>query len=96
MLDPDHETLAEELYQAGTILWVGPAHLAVGASSKAEAALHKAIDRRVVTIVCSEDDRYHTGVPGSRLHLSSGPGAFLEYMERLSLPGITLLDPAVS
>jgi 3-phosphoglycerate kinase/phosphohistidine swiveling domain-containing protein len=94
VLQPDQGDLSRDLDDAGTVLWAGPAHIAEGATTEGEAALRRAIDRGVLTVVCSEEDRYRPGVPGSRLHLSSGPRAFLEYMERMSLPGITMLDPA--
>lgn len=93
-LNPDQEDLAGYLDGARTVLWAGPAHIAEGATTEAEAALRRAVDRGALAVVCGEEDRYRPGVPGSRLHLSSGPGAFLEYMERLSLPGVTMLDPA--
>jgi 3-phosphoglycerate kinase len=60
-----------------------------------EEALHRAIRRRgAMTVVCSEEEKQLAELNGPGFHLSSGPRAFLEYLERLSLPGITALDPS--
>lgn len=59
-----------------------------------EAALGEAIGKAELTVICSETEKQYAGLGGPRLHISSGPRAFLEYLERLSLPGITALDPA--
>jgi len=48
----------------------------------------------VRTIICSEEDKRFGSLAPPNAHVSSGPRAFLEYLERLSLPGITALDPS--
>ena len=100
--------LAKQLAMARTILWSGPAGLAgfahegriagrEGTSSVVHPlhveALHGALRRGVFTVVCSEEEKQLTDLDCPSLHLSTGPRAFLEYLERLSLPGITALDP---
>ncbi len=57
-------------------------------------ALHDALCDATLTVVCSEEEKQYSGLVGPGLHLSKGPRAFLEYLERLSLPGITALDPS--
>jgi 3-phosphoglycerate kinase/phosphohistidine swiveling domain-containing protein len=102
----DPADLVRCLDLAHSVLWSGPAKLA-GYSGHAAAAaeggaipeahiqaLHRAIRRGSLVVVCSEDEKYLAASHGQRFHLSSGPRAFLEYLERLSLPGITALDPA--
>ena len=99
------ETLPLRLGGAETILWFGAAQLARlgsdaalgdsrAALASAVASLPAAARRGVRVIVCSEEDRGFAAPPGLNLHISSGPRAFAEYLERLSLPGITALDPA--
>ena len=105
--DPDAcaGALAARLESAKTILWFGSARLArpeAGAGdgpagpalATATASLHAAIKKGVRVIVCSEEDRGYAAPPGLNLHISSGPRAFTEYLERMSLPGITALDPS--
>ncbi len=84
--------LAEALSKAGTVLWVGPAS-AYG-SLDAEACLAAAAARGARVVVCCDEYRYRLPSPASGIHYSSGPRAFLEYLERLSLPGVTALDQA--
>ena len=101
--------LAEYCGNAGTILWAGeaglqsycndgglrPAGSPAGAQPPASVlALHNAMRRGVRTIICSEEDKRFGGLAPPNAHVSSGPRAFLEYLERLSLPGITVLDPS--
>lgn len=99
------ETLAMRLGGAETILWFGAAQLArfgsdaaLGdsrdVSTAAAASLHAAARRGIRVIVCSEEDRDAPPPAGTNIHVSSGPRAFAEYLERLSLPGITALDPS--
>ncbi|PKL07123.1 MAG: phosphoglycerate kinase [Spirochaetae bacterium HGW-Spirochaetae-9] len=92
--------LARLLPMARTVLWSGPAGLAefahggsLDALAPHVAALHKALRKGIFTVVCSEEEKQLTDLRCPSLHLSTGPRAFLEYMERLSLPGITVLDP---
>jgi 3-phosphoglycerate kinase/phosphohistidine swiveling domain-containing protein len=104
VIQPRDGELEEALDGAATILWSGASGLTGSGQTQTDlpdpaaaagvSALKRAIDRNIPVVVCSAADRYGSGVPGSRLHLSSGPAAFLEYLERLSLPGITVLDPA--
>jgi 3-phosphoglycerate kinase len=101
--------LSRRLDKARTILWSGPAGLASlkkGAREESKAclavhalALHRAARRGAVIVVCSEEEKQLGGQAfgtqrAQGLHISTGPRAFLEYLERLSLPGITALDPA--
>jgi 3-phosphoglycerate kinase/phosphohistidine swiveling domain-containing protein len=98
------DRLAVDLYEAGTILWSGPAGLdektLSGKASTSKggplAPIHEAFHRALGTtrfaVVCSEEEKQYSELAGPRLHLSKGPRAFLEYLERLSLPGITALD----
>ncbi|TXT50285.1 MAG: pyruvate orthophosphate dikinase [Spirochaetes bacterium] len=98
--------LAEDLSGSGTILWSGPAGLDEKSLSCLEtqaspapkdphvAALHEALCGAALTVVCSEEEKQYSELAGPGIHLSKGPRAFLEYLERLSLPGITALDPA--
>lgn len=98
------ELLARKLDGAKTILWSGQAHLEElipGPENRTQrniaadkTALHKAIRRGALTIVCSEEEKQSDIPDFLNLHISSGPRAFLEYLERLSLPGITALDPS--
>jgi 3-phosphoglycerate kinase/phosphohistidine swiveling domain-containing protein len=90
--------------KAGGILWSGSAGLeylsGAGASPRRgllevhQKALHRAIRGAVFTVVCSEKEKQLAGLSLPGLHVSTGPSAFLEFLERLSLPGITALDPA--
>ncbi len=90
--------------KAGGILWSGPARLdflaATGKKPERsdrevhQKALHRAIREGVFTVVCSEREKQLAGLALPGLHISTGPSAFLEFLERLSLPGITALDPA--
>jgi 3-phosphoglycerate kinase/phosphohistidine swiveling domain-containing protein len=90
--------------KAGGILWSGPARLdflagagaAKGRSPREvhQKALHRAIREGVFTVICSEKEKQYAGLNLPGLHISTGPSAFLEFLERLSLPGITALDPA--
>jgi len=84
--------LAEALTGAGTILWVGSAS-AYG-DLDAEGLLAASAARGTQAIVCGDEYRYRLPTPASGIHFSSGPRAFLEYLERLSLPGVTALDQA--
>ena len=97
---PSEAELKEALDGAGTVLWSGASGLSDDGWSEPDAsgdpvaaALGRAAARNASVVVCSATDRYGRGAPGSRLHLSSGPAAFLEFLERLSLPGVTALDP---
>lgn len=104
MLDFERR-LAESCGDARTILWAGGAELrtyvkagtanvASAADAPSAADLHDAMRRGVRTIICSEEDKGYGGLAPRNTHVSSGPRAFLEYLERLSLPGITALDPS--
>lgn len=96
--------LARRMDEARTILWSGPAGLAsysvdVDASALApppvhEQALYRALRQPKLVVVLSEEEKQMTDIRSPGLHLSSGPRAFLEYLERLSLPGIMALDPS--
>ena len=57
-------------------------------------ALHRAVRRGAFTVICSETERDSEIPDMPSLHVTTGPRAFLEFMERFSLPGITALDPA--
>lgn len=106
--DGDHpknmDHFIEQVDKAKAILWASPASLSVfaggGARQKRSGppphieALHRAIRRQVVSVVCHEEERRFSDLSLPGLHVSTGPRSFLEYLERLSLPGITLLDPA--
>jgi 3-phosphoglycerate kinase/phosphohistidine swiveling domain-containing protein len=94
----EYSQLLHRIAEAGTILWSGPAGLSEidGAGETRDPliqALRSAVSRGALLVVCSETEKHiaKPHVPG--LHISSGPSAFLEYLERLSLPGITALDP---
>jgi len=65
-----------------------------GAGAPHVRALHRAIRKGTFIVVCSEEEKQLGELGSPALHLSSGPRAFLEYLERLSLPGITALDPS--
>ena len=96
--------ISRNLDAAGTILWSGPARLEEYATDPAaargkplaahEKALHRALRRSAFAVVCSEEEKQFAYLGGQGFHLSTGPRAFLEYIERLSLPGITALDPS--
>ena len=99
----DPGDLVLSLNEARSVLWSGPAGLDGYGGAATEAgqlpgahvqALHRAIRKGSLVVVCSEEEKYLPGSHGQSFHLSSGPRAFLEYLERLSLPGITALDPA--
>lgn len=97
------QRLVLSLDTAQTIMWSGPAALehftedrsssSRGSLNAQEWALHHAIGRANLTVVCSEDEKHLADIHAPGFHLSSGPRAFLEYLERLSLPGLTALDP---
>jgi 3-phosphoglycerate kinase/phosphohistidine swiveling domain-containing protein len=98
------EGLGADLEGAGTILWSGPAGLdeknlagiAYDVDGEYRAPIHQAFHRALgktrFAVVCSEEEKQFSDLAGPSLHLSKGPRAFLEYLERLSLPGITALD----
>ncbi len=97
--------LVRALDESRTVLWSGPAALASyseneeaeTSSLKAhERALHRALRRGALVVVLSEKEKQIADVRGPDFHLSSGPRAFREYLERLSLPGITALESAES
>ena len=99
----DPGDLVRCLDEARSVLWSSPACLAAYAGAATEVgqmlgahvqALHRAIRRGSLVVVCSEEEKCLPASHGESFHLSSGPRAFLEYLERLSLPGITALDPA--
>lgn len=81
---------------ANSVLWSGPVGFGVptGGDGQAphEAAFKRAVARGGLTVLCGKESRSIEG--SATFHASSGPQAFLEYLERLSLPGITALDPA--
>jgi 3-phosphoglycerate kinase/phosphohistidine swiveling domain-containing protein len=95
---------ASSIGKAGCILWSGLAGLDCLAGTEVcqkrshlevhQKALHRAIRNGVFTVVCSEKEKQLSGLAIPGLHISTGPSAFLEFLERLSLPGITALDPA--
>lgn len=82
--------LAEAMSGVGTILWVGP--LKPYGPANIEPILHRAAKDGSKVVICHDDYRYRVPNETSGIHYSSGPRAFLEYLERLSLPGITILD----
>ncbi len=94
------QALAAMLETARTILWAGPAGLMSGSGQVPEAlppyipALHRAMDKASMTIICSEAEKHFAEKSMRNVHISTGPRAFLEYLERLSLPGITALSPS--
>ncbi len=89
------------LENARTILWAGPAGLSSKFAQKLEAlppyilSLHRAMEKASMTIICSETEKHFAGKTIENIHISTGPRAFLEYLERLSLPGIIALDDAL-
>lgn len=97
-------SFARSLDEARTILWSGTAGLAefiqagkasdTSAAPAAIRALHRAMRKDALTIICSEEEKQFREASSPRIHISTGPRAFLEYLERLSLPGITALDPS--
>lgn len=94
----EYSLLLHRLADAGTILWSGPAGLSEIAGAQETRnpliqALRGAVSRGALLVVCSETEKHVTKPEMLNLHISSGPSAFLEYLERLSLPGITALDP---
>jgi len=86
---------------AGTVLWSGP----LGAIERPEGAngtqtLARALadraDRGAMVVACGENTTLairQTGVASRITHVSTGGAAFLEFIERLALPGITALEP---
>ncbi|SDH75977.1 hypothetical protein SAMN05660652_02262 [Propionivibrio dicarboxylicus] len=91
------------LDEARTVLWSCPADFdEYGSKDTANRgelrghvqALYQAILRGNLVVVCSEGAKYLPEAHGPNFHLSVGRRAFLEYLERFSLPGITALDPA--
>lgn len=97
-LEDFEERLAECLEGARTVLWSGFAGLegppgTPGAAEERAGPLRGAAKRASLMVVCSEEEKQLPGFDGPGFHLSKGPRAFLEYLERLSLPGITALDP---
>lgn len=105
-LRKDLSRAASCIGKARSILWSGPARLDYlagesGSEKRSERgihvrALHRAIGGKVFSVVCSEEEKQYAGLPYEGLHISTGPSAFLEFLERLSLPGITALDPLAS
>ena len=103
VMQGDPGDVVHHLDEAQSILWSGPACLAGYEAAATDVALrpgahvfslHQAIRQGRLVVVCSEEEKCLHGVEGRSFHLSSGPRAFLEYLERLSLPGVTALDPA--
>ena len=103
VMQGDPGDVVHHLDEAQSILWSGPACLAGYEAAATDVAprpgahvfsLHQAIRQGRLVVVCSEEEKCLHGVEGRSFHLSSGPRAFLEYLERLSLPGVTVLDPA--
>ncbi len=45
-----------------------------------------------LVIICSETEKHMAFHSARNLHISTGPRAFLQYLERLSLPGISALS----
>jgi 3-phosphoglycerate kinase/phosphohistidine swiveling domain-containing protein len=96
--------LARRLDEAKTVLWSGPAGLAAFSDAPPvpencalpihELSLHRAIRNKKFVMVLSEEEKQMIDIQSPSFHLSSGPRAFLEYLERLSLPGVMALDPA--
>lgn len=94
----EYSLLLHRLAEAGTILWSGPARLqeidgAQETRNPLIQALRSAVSRGALLVVCSETEKHMAKPDMPSLHISSGPSAFLEYLERLSLPGITALAP---
>ena len=97
-------SFTRSMEDARTILWSGAAGLArylnaedsanPAAASPASIALHRAMRKDALTVICSEEEKEFCDAASSRIHISTGPRAFLEYLERMSLPGITALDPS--
>ncbi len=90
------DAIAAAIDRAGTVLWSGPAPFLRDAADDATITLAagRAVERGATVVVCSDTDKELAGRSPRNLHVSSGPRAFLVYLERLSLPGITPLDPA--
>ncbi len=101
--------LAEAIEGAGALLWAGPAPFLRGAAgddgaagtafagrslARLGGALKTAAARGAAVSVCGDAERGLTLPDSPNVHISTGPRAFLEYVERLSLPGISALDPA--
>lgn len=55
-------------------------------------AIRGALRDAPLVIICSETEKYMAARSARNLHISTGPRAFLQYLERLSLPGITALS----
>ncbi|MCX7775415.1 MAG: phosphoglycerate kinase [Spirochaetaceae bacterium] len=108
---PDDERLLHAssfIASARTILWAGSAGLELEKSEQhpgaayagtaisfLQHAMREAVEHGGLAVVCSEQEKHLAmdDLPG--FHISTGPRAFLLYLERLSLPGITVLsDPA--
>ena len=93
-----------KLDEAKTVLWSGPAGLAAFSDAPPvpencalpihELSLHRAIRNKQFVMVLTEEEKQMIDIQSPSFHLSSGPRAFLEYLERLSLPGVMALDPA--
>jgi 3-phosphoglycerate kinase/phosphohistidine swiveling domain-containing protein len=96
--------LANVLETARAILWSGAAGLACKFQDKTNSeqmpdtlppyipALHSAMKKASMTVICSESEKHLARFSTEHIHISTGPRAFLEYLERLSLPGITALS----
>ncbi|GAB1431851.1 hypothetical protein MASR2M29_04760 [Spirochaetota bacterium] len=82
--------LAEAINDVGTILWIGP--LNPYGAADIETMLRSAAANGTKVVICHDSYRYKVPDEVTGIHYSSGPRAFLEYLERLSLPGITILD----
>jgi 3-phosphoglycerate kinase/phosphohistidine swiveling domain-containing protein len=89
------------LENARTILWAGPAGLTSRLGKDLEdlppyiVSLHRAMGNASLTIICSETEKHFAGKTTENIHISTGPRSFLEYLERLSLPGIVELDDSM-
>jgi len=86
---------------AGTILWNGPIgafEIPEGSSGtiRLSRALAKLAEKGKIVIIGGGDSAAAValaGVADKMTHVSTGGGASLEFLERLTLPGISALDP---
>ncbi len=93
--------MLSHLAGAGTILWSGPLGVVerpdgAMATRVLARALADRADHGTVVVACGETTSAvirQIGLASRFTHVSTGGAAFLEFIERLSLPGITALDP---